>query len=319
MLAKARSLCERRLSRAPDDEAAAAALAELLPEADASAGWTILRPDVMTSAAGATLTRLPDGSVLAGGPNPRRRHLHGRGHDRPVRDHRIAARGHPRPEPAAPRVRAESGQRQLPPGRDPLEHGHPGGRGSGPGPPVPGLRRLLGSKVTASTVARAAPSTPTRPPSGRSGRRWADAHWAVFQTDPTDRDRCRHAGCGWSWSAGRGPAHNALGRFRLSVTNRPVPLFRTELDEDQGRHGAERPDATRGGLLPPRRLGVGRRRPGPGRGAAGRLGPRRLPAGPGPPSPGPARRGPERLRSRPRAAEDATWPTRRPMTWPSRR
>ena len=70
MLAQARSLCERRLARAPDDEAAAAALAEVLPDADASPGWTILRPDVMTSAAGATLTRLPDGSVLAGGPNP---------------------------------------------------------------------------------------------------------------------------------------------------------------------------------------------------------------------------------------------------------
>ena len=70
ILAKARSLCERRLARTPDDEPAAAALAELLPEADASVGWTVLRPDVMASAAGATLTRLPDGSVLAGGPNP---------------------------------------------------------------------------------------------------------------------------------------------------------------------------------------------------------------------------------------------------------
>jgi len=36
--AKGRSLLERRLSRAPDDEEAAAALAELLPEAGASAG-----------------------------------------------------------------------------------------------------------------------------------------------------------------------------------------------------------------------------------------------------------------------------------------
>ena len=69
-LAKARSLLERRLSRVPDDEVAAAALAELLPDAGESRGWTILQPDVMTSAAGATLTRLPDGSVLAGGLNP---------------------------------------------------------------------------------------------------------------------------------------------------------------------------------------------------------------------------------------------------------
>ena len=69
-LAKARSLLERRLSRVPDDEAAAAAMAGLLPDAGDSRSWTILRPDVITSAAGATLTPLPDGSVLAGGLNP---------------------------------------------------------------------------------------------------------------------------------------------------------------------------------------------------------------------------------------------------------
>src|SRR5262249_27910359 len=49
---------------------AAAALAAVLPESGESRTWTILRPAVMTSAAGATLTRLPDGSVLAGGFNP---------------------------------------------------------------------------------------------------------------------------------------------------------------------------------------------------------------------------------------------------------
>src|SRR5262249_8564132 len=69
-LAKARSLLERRLSRAPDDETAAGTLAEVLPDAGESRGWTTLRPAVLTSAAGATLTRLPDGSVLAGGLTP---------------------------------------------------------------------------------------------------------------------------------------------------------------------------------------------------------------------------------------------------------
>src|SRR5262249_36643988 len=44
VLAKARSLSERRLSRTPDDEVAAAALAESLPNAGASLGWTILQP-----------------------------------------------------------------------------------------------------------------------------------------------------------------------------------------------------------------------------------------------------------------------------------
>jgi WD40 repeat protein len=69
-LAKGRSLLARRLSDVPDDEPAAGALAELLPDTDISRGWTVLRPDAMTSAAGATLTRLPDDSLLAGGLNP---------------------------------------------------------------------------------------------------------------------------------------------------------------------------------------------------------------------------------------------------------
>ena len=32
--------------------------------------WTVLEPEKLTSSGGATLTRLPDGSVLAGGTNP---------------------------------------------------------------------------------------------------------------------------------------------------------------------------------------------------------------------------------------------------------
>jgi eukaryotic-like serine/threonine-protein kinase len=68
--AKARSLAEQRLSRAPDDEAAIAALAEALPDVGGWRGWTVIQPDVMTSVAGATLSGLPDGSVLAGGLNP---------------------------------------------------------------------------------------------------------------------------------------------------------------------------------------------------------------------------------------------------------
>ena len=91
VLAQARSLCERRLSRAPDDEAAAAALAELLPEADASAGWTVL------SARGDDLRRGrhadPAARRLGPGrrPESRRRHLHGRSDDRPAAHHRPAA------------------------------------------------------------------------------------------------------------------------------------------------------------------------------------------------------------------------------------
>ena len=153
-LAKARSLLERRLSRAPDDEAAAAALAGVLPDADESRGWTILQPEVMTSAAGATLTRLPDGSVLAGGRESRRRHLHGRGHDRPRRDHRAAARGHPRPELAAHGPGRDPDRGNFHPGRDPPEHASPGRSARDPGPPDPGPRRLLGRRPRLRGVER---------------------------------------------------------------------------------------------------------------------------------------------------------------------
>ena len=57
-----------RLASEPDDEDAAAALAELLPEDDTGTDWTILQPEVMTSAAGAILSRQPDGSVFVSNP-----------------------------------------------------------------------------------------------------------------------------------------------------------------------------------------------------------------------------------------------------------
>ena len=190
MRAKARSLLERRLSRTPDDEAAAAALAELLPDADASPGWTILQPDVMTSAAGATLTRLPDGSVLAGGRNPA------------VDTYTVEAvtglagitglRLEAIPDPSLPHhgPGRDRDQRQLPPGRDPLEHGHRAGAA-----PVPvRLSRACADysdrRPGFTGVSGTLDTDPTTfwsiwPQTGRP-------HWAVFQTDPTDRDRCRH-------------------------------------------------------------------------------------------------------------------------------
>ncbi len=68
--AKARDLAEQQLSWVPDDESAIAALIDTLPDPDASRAWTVLQPTTMTSAAGATLTRLADGSILASGLNP---------------------------------------------------------------------------------------------------------------------------------------------------------------------------------------------------------------------------------------------------------
>jgi serine/threonine protein kinase/WD40 repeat protein/tetratricopeptide (TPR) repeat protein len=71
-LAKARALAERRLSSAPDDEATAETLAGLLADADPSPVWTIIKPTQVKSEGGATLTLLDDCSVLAGGKNPDR-------------------------------------------------------------------------------------------------------------------------------------------------------------------------------------------------------------------------------------------------------
>jgi WD40 repeat protein/serine/threonine protein kinase/Flp pilus assembly protein TadD len=228
VLARARSLCERRLARAPDDEAAAAALAELLPEADASAGWTILRPDVMTSAAGGTLTRLADGSVLAAGPSP-------------TFDTYT--------------IEATSGRSEITGLRlDALTDPSLPGRGPGryPYPPFAGLFVLMSIRL--STVAGpSAPipvdltgardsSFPTETWPGASGAidtdpitAWSNLplmgrpHWAIFQA-------ARLVG------TGHGPRlrvelvfetqtapEQTLGRFRLSVTNRPFPFFEPSL------------------------------------------------------------------------------------------
>jgi hypothetical protein len=244
--AKARSLLERRLSRVPDDEAAAAALAELLPEADASPGWTILQPEVMTSAGGATLTRLADGSILAGGPNPA------------VDTDTVEAvttlagitglRLEVLPDPSLPDHgpgRATNGNLHL--GEVRLST-------VGPSAPVPIHLTWAcadyavttgGSRgVTDALDADAATTWSIWPAVGRP-------HRAVFQAgqpigiNPGTRLRIELV-CGLA-----GWPHDTLGRFRLSVTDRSFPLFETELDEAQGRRAAG-PDAARGGLLPPR-------------------------------------------------------------------
>jgi tetratricopeptide (TPR) repeat protein len=54
--------------REPNLPAHAAGYARVLHEH--TSGWTVLEPVELTSAGGATLTRLSDGSVLAGGKNP---------------------------------------------------------------------------------------------------------------------------------------------------------------------------------------------------------------------------------------------------------
>jgi WD40 repeat protein/tetratricopeptide (TPR) repeat protein len=238
-LAMARPVLERRLALARDDEAAARVLAELLPAADAKARWTVLRPDVMTSAAGATLSRLPDGSVLAGGPNP------------PVDTYTVKASTD---LPGITGLRLEV----LPDPR--LPNYGPGRSGTGnfildgirltkipePGASVPvrltqvradysqqdhGLHGVAGTLDQDPTTAWA-----IAPHFGR-------AHRAVFEiaepvrTGPGTQLRVELV-CGQT----RFPYH-ALGRFRISVTDRPFPLFELTLmgiKGDTARNGLTR-------------------------------------------------------------------------------
>jgi WD40 repeat protein/serine/threonine protein kinase len=241
VLAQARALCERRLARSHDDEAAAAALAELLPEPDASAGWTVLRPDVMNSAAGATLTRLPDGSVLAGGLNPN------------VDTLTIEATS---ALPAITGLRLEALTDPSLPGRGPGRQ------------PRSGVFQL--TSIRLSTVA--GPSMPVRidlararadysGPDSDKGRgvhgavdsdpkslwwTWpltGQPHQAIFLVArsivPTPGIRLRvELACGLEQDE-----RSTLGRFRLSVTDRRFPFFETSLRAIQA--DAERDGRTR--------------------------------------------------------------------------
>ncbi len=223
VLAKARSLCERRLAGNPDDEATAAALGELLPDADGATGWTILRPDVMTSAAGATLTRRDDGSILAGGRNP--------GVDTYTVEARTTLAG-------------ITGLR-LEPLTDPsLPNLGPGRNGNGnfvldgirvctapeSGAPVPvrltrvrvdysqhnrHLKRVSGTLDADQAIAWG-----IWPQVGR-------AHWAVFQiAQPFGTATGTRLQVELDF---RRYANHGLGRFRVSVTDRPCPLVQPSL------------------------------------------------------------------------------------------
>jgi len=71
--AKAQALYERSLSADPENDVVATELAQLLLnkyENGKSTRWTVLNPTEMKSKGGATLTKLDDDSILAGGVNP---------------------------------------------------------------------------------------------------------------------------------------------------------------------------------------------------------------------------------------------------------
>src|SRR5262249_16211088 len=68
--AKARALFKEKLAKEPENSAWAAELAEVLL-IDSRARWTVLKPVEAKSELGATLSILPDDSILASGANPR--------------------------------------------------------------------------------------------------------------------------------------------------------------------------------------------------------------------------------------------------------
>jgi WD40 repeat protein/tetratricopeptide (TPR) repeat protein len=75
----ARAPLEQHLAAKPDDQAAAAGLADLLlddPLPLHAATWTVLKPVEAKSELGATLSVLPDDSILASGANPRNDRYH---------------------------------------------------------------------------------------------------------------------------------------------------------------------------------------------------------------------------------------------------
>jgi eukaryotic-like serine/threonine-protein kinase len=242
--AKARSRCERRLSRTPDDEAVAADLVEVLPDSDASPGWAILQPEVMTSAAGATLTRLADSSVLAGGRNPA------------VDTYAVEAvtalagitglRLEAIPDPSLPHHGsgrdAVSGNFHL----DAIRLSaatEPGGAA-----PVPvRLRRACVDYADQRPGFTCASGTLDTDPS-TFWSIWPETrrrHWAIFEIEPPIG-----TGAGTrlrvELACQTASPHSVLGRFRLSVTSQPVPSFRsslTTLKTDPLRNGLTRAGA----------------------------------------------------------------------------
>ncbi len=268
----------------------------------------------MTSAAGATLTRRDDGSVLAGGPNPDCRHLHGRGPDHPG--------------PGSP----DCGSRPSPTRACRITG--PGGDGNG-NFVLDGIRLTTAPESGAPvpvrlTRVRVDYSERNEHLKGVSGTLDADQatlwsiwpqvgrpHWAVFQiaqpigtaTGTRLRVELDFRRCG----------EPRLGRFRLSVTDRPFPLVQPSLLK------TIKADTERDGLT---RLGAAYYLLGDWASAAAVLA--RAAARPdGRPStascwPWPAITWAASTRPRAIATASssdwgATWPTRRPMTWPSRR
>jgi hypothetical protein len=200
----------------------------------------VLQPDVVRSAAGATLTRLPDGSVLAGGPNP------------PVDGYTVEA---------VTTLAGITGLR-LEALTDPsLPHDGPG-RCPGDGNfhleairlhTVPGRSAPVPVHLTQARADYSDPGNGFRDVSGAidldpatlwsTGPRAGRPHWAIFQAArPIGDGRGLRLRVDLDCGLAKYPYH-ALGRFRLAVTNQPVPFFEpsvTRIKADPVRNGLTR-------------------------------------------------------------------------------
>jgi WD40 repeat protein/tetratricopeptide (TPR) repeat protein len=223
---KAQALYEGWLRADPESDAVARELSQLLWDKrknGSPARWTVLQPTEMKSQGGATLTRLGDHSILAGGRNPQ--------------SDRYTVRFIIRKGMAIRSIQLEA----L---RDDSLPGHGPGRGtSGEGPGIFALSRW---DVTAKGPGGAAKPRPLR-----FHTAWADSLWndAIF-------------GLAGQWNITRGPGKNHtsvwslsepirlaagaelvshmrfneipayadqnLGRFRVSISDDPAPWDRAE-------------------------------------------------------------------------------------------
>jgi tetratricopeptide (TPR) repeat protein len=234
-LAKAGELARGRLAAAPDNDEAAAVLAEALPPVDADGGWTPLRPDVLRSAEGATLTRLADDSVLAGGPTPATDAytLEAEAPLTRVTDFRLEAL----PDPSLPHLgpgRSSNGNFLL--GEIRLTTVPESGA-----PLVVRLTRVRADYSQANIDLKSVSGT-LGADSTTAWAIWPEVgrpHWIVFKAaQPLGTATGTRLRVELDFRT-RFPNH-ALGRFRLSVTDRPFPPSLQAIRTDTERSGLTR-------------------------------------------------------------------------------
>jgi len=215
---RARSLFEDKLAAEPENSALARELTQLLLDEDEKnrvAGWTVLKPVEAKSTLGATLSILPDDSILASGANP-------------SKDlYRVVLTIGKNIDPSAVRLELLT---------------HPSLPGKGPGRQKDGTCALSSWKVTASSPDQKDPVTL------EFNDAWADHQHADYPIRPDGHWNIwgGHGGnCTAIWSTSNrvslaagatltfemqcqqyNDAGENLGRFRLSVAGDPAAIDR---------------------------------------------------------------------------------------------